>query len=94
MKIVFFGSSRYVVPVIETLHNNFDLPLVVTTEQNRRDAIPFYCIAKKIEYLPVRKSADLIANSLVESTLASIGIVADFDQQQSVLGQMIGCRNQ
>jgi methionyl-tRNA formyltransferase len=78
MKVVFFGSSRYVVPVVEIIYNNFDLPLIVTTEQNRRDAIPFYCIAKKIEYLPVRKSADLIANSLVESTLASIGIVADF----------------
>src|ERR1035437_8010125 len=78
MKVVFFGSSRYVVPVIETLHNNFDLPLVVTTEQNRMDAVPFYCIAKKIEYLPVRKSSDLISNYQIEGAVASIGVVADF----------------
>jgi len=78
MKIVFFGSSRYVVPVIETLYNNFDLPLVVTTEQNKMDAVPFYCIAKKIDCLSVRKSADLISNYQIEGALASIGVVADF----------------
>lgn len=78
MRVVFFGSSRYVVPVVETLYNTFDLPLVVTTEQNRRDAIPFYCITKKIEYLPVRKSADLIANYQIAGATASIGVVADF----------------
>jgi len=78
MKVVFFGSSRYVIPVIEMLHDNFDLPLVVTTEQNRRDAIPFYCIAKKIEYVSVRKSADLISNYQVTGAIASVGVVADF----------------
>ena len=78
MKIVFFGSSRYVIPVVKSLHSNFDLPLVVTTEQNRMDAVPFYCIAKKIEWLPVRKSADLIANYQIEAALASVGVVADF----------------
>ena len=78
MKVVFFGSSRYVIPVLEALHNNFDLSLVVTTEQNRRDAVPFYCITKKIDYLTVRKSTDLISNYQIEDSLASIGVVADF----------------
>lgn len=78
MKIVFFGSSRYVVPVIESLHNNFDLPLVVTTEPNRMDAVPFYCLAKKIEYLPIKKSTDLVSNYQIEGAQASIGVVADF----------------
>jgi len=78
MKVVFFGSSRYVVPVLEMLHEQFDLPLVVTTEQNRMDAVPFYCESKKIEYLIVRKSADLISNFQIEETQANIGIVADF----------------
>jgi methionyl-tRNA formyltransferase len=78
MKVVFFGSSRYVIPVIEMLHSNFDLSMVVTTEQNRRDAVPFYCITRKIEHLSIRKSTDLISNYQIEGTLASIGIVADF----------------
>ena len=78
MKIVFFGSSRYAVPIIEMLHDNFDLALVVTTEQNRTDAVPFYCLAKKIELLSVRKSSDLISNYQIGNAQASIGVVADF----------------
>lgn len=78
MKVVFFGSSRYIVPVLEMIYNNFDLPLVVTTEQNRMDPIPFYCESKKIEYLKVRKTADMISNYEIGETMANIGIVADF----------------
>lgn len=78
MRIVFFGSSRYIVPVLEMLHNNFDLPLVATTEQNRMDAVPFYCESQKIEYLMIRKSADLISNFQIQEARADIGIVADF----------------
>lgn len=78
MKAVFFGSSRFVVPVLEMIHNQFDLPLVVTTEQNKMDAVPFFCQSQKLEYLMVRKSADLISNFRIEETAANIGIVADF----------------
>lgn len=78
MKVVFFGSSRYVIPVLEMLHDNFDLALVVTTEQGSMEPIPFYCKAKKIEYISVRKSADLIGNYEINNSLADIGIVADF----------------
>jgi methionyl-tRNA formyltransferase len=78
MKVVFFGSSRYITPVIEMLHNNFDLALVVTTEQNKMDAVPFFCINHKVEFLSIQKSADLISNFQIESAQALIGIVADF----------------
>lgn len=78
MKVVFFGSSRYIVPTIEMLHNNFNLALVVTTEQNSMDPVPFYCKAKKINFISIRKSADLISNYDITSTLAEVGIVADF----------------
>jgi methionyl-tRNA formyltransferase len=78
MRVVFFGSSRFVVPVLETLYNQFDLPLVVTTEQNKMDAVPFFCESKKIEYIIVRKSTDLISNYRVQETMANVGIVADF----------------
>ncbi len=78
MKVVFFCSSRYVIPVLEMLHNNFDLPLVVTTEQNKMDPVPFYCNSKKIEYITVRKSADLISNYQIEQSMALVGVVADF----------------
>jgi len=78
MRVVFFGSSRYVVPVLETLYNNFDLPLVVTTEQGSMDPVLFYCKAKKIEYLTVRKSADLLSSYQISQAMASVGVVADF----------------
>lgn len=78
MKVVFFGSSRYVVPVVEMLYNNFDLPLVITTEQNNNEPIPFICRAKKIEYLSIRKSTDLLSAFQIDQTMASIGVVADF----------------
>lgn len=78
MKVVFFGSSRYVVPVLEMLHNNFDLPLVVTTEQGSSDPIPFFCKTRKINFLSVRRSADLVQSFDIAQSEAPIGIVADF----------------
>lgn len=78
MKVVFFGSSRHVVPIIEMLNNSFDLTLVITTEQGSMEPVPFYCNAKKIQYLSVRKSADLISNFEISSTMSDLGIVADF----------------
>ncbi len=78
MKVVFFGSSRFVVPIIEMLRFSADLSLVITTEQGSMEAVPFYCKAKKIEYISVRKSADLISNMEISQTMASLGIVADF----------------
>ncbi len=78
MRIVFFGSSRYVIPVVDMLYNNFDLPLVVTTEQGSMDPVPFYCKSKKIEYISVRKSADLLSSYPISQAMGSIGVVADF----------------
>ena len=78
MKVVFFGSSRFVIPIIEMLRFSTDLSLVITTEQGSMEAVPFYCKAKKIEYISVRKSADLISNFRISQTMAPLGIVADF----------------
>ncbi|HYM65099.1 MAG TPA: methionyl-tRNA formyltransferase [Candidatus Sulfotelmatobacter sp.] len=78
MKVVFFGSSRFVVPIIEMLHYSTDLALVVTTEQGNMDPVPFFCKTKKIEFISVRKSADLIANSGISQSMAVLGVVADF----------------
>lgn len=78
MKVVFFGSSRYVIPTVQMLHNYFNLALVVTTEQGSQDPIPFYCKTKKINFMSVRKSADLISSSQIQEANASIAVVADF----------------
>ena len=78
MKVVFFGSSRFVTPTLEMLYNNFDLSLVVTTEQNSFDPVPFFCKNNKVDFISVRKSADIIYRYEIENSMADIGIVADF----------------
>ncbi|MDZ4228002.1 MAG: hypothetical protein U1E54_02030, partial [Candidatus Levybacteria bacterium] len=65
MNIVFFGSSSYVIPIIEALQKNFDLKLVVTTERPKPNLalqgetlqgypVVKYCIENKIPYLSVQ----------------------------------------
>jgi len=71
MKVVFFGSSRYVLPIIEVLKNNFDLTLVVTTEKQSADAVPKFCLENKIPYISISSFDDKKIGS-------EIGIVADF----------------
>ncbi len=78
MRVIFFGSSRYIIPVLDMLYNNFDLSLVITTEQNNMDPVPFYCKAKKIPFITVRKPEDLIGKYEIESSYAEIAVVADF----------------
>lgn len=77
MKVVFFGSSRYVIPILNTLNTFFTLSFVVTTEQGSQEPVPFYCKANKIEYLSVRKKSDLTSYE-IQGKSADLGIVADF----------------
>jgi methionyl-tRNA formyltransferase len=42
------------------------------------DPIPFYCKAKKIEYISIRKSADLLSSYPISQAMGSVGVVADF----------------
>ena len=53
LKIIFFGSSKYVIPIIEVLRRDFDLALVVTTEKHAADPVPSYCIKSKVCYYVV-----------------------------------------
>jgi len=78
MKVIFFGSSRYVVPVLEFLNNIHTVLLVVTTEQGSLEPVKFYCHTKKINCISVRKAGDLVANYEIQRIKADMGIVADF----------------
>ena len=77
MNIVFFGSSKYVLPVIEVLKNNFNLKLVVTTEKNPTDSVINYCSKNNIECI-----STLNINNNIKSKLktldAKIAVVASF----------------
>jgi methionyl-tRNA formyltransferase len=78
MRVVFFGSSRLVIPIIEILKLNFELALVVTTERSKNDPVPFYCTNNQINYVSVGKTGDLIGANFFHEAMAEMGIVADF----------------
>lgn len=78
MNIVFFGSSKYVIPIIEVLKKDFDLALVVTTERNSSDPIPSYCLAQKIPYLSVSSLLNSTMNYELLTINPLVGVLADF----------------
>lgn len=77
MKTVFFGSSSYVLPILEVLRKNFELALVVTTEKNPTDPIPIYCKQNLIPLLSVLQLNNRAIEQL-KSTGAPLAILASF----------------
>ena len=78
IKLVFFGSSRYVIPVIKVLREKFELVLVATTEQNSYDAVPFYCQTNRIPYACVSTFSNQTLNSQFSALNCEIAVLAYF----------------
>ncbi len=78
LKIVFFGSSSYVIPIIEVLKKNFNLQIVITTGKFETKPVPKYCIENKIAYMPVETLSGKNLKSLIINHKSSIGVLADF----------------
>lgn len=78
LKIIFFGSSKLVLPIIQTLEKNFDLKLVITTEQNPTDAIPKHCREHDIPYQSVTTLKDPSLQSLTINQNCPLAVLADF----------------
>ena len=77
-KLVFFGSSKYVIPILEVLRKNFDLKLVLTTEKNPTDAVPAYCLKNKIKYTSVSNLSDPTINYQLSTINSKVAVLADF----------------
>ena len=75
MKVVFFGSSEYVIPVIDVLRKNFDLVLVVTTDDKK--AVDSYCKAKNIPFINLLKLDEEPIKKIGEAK-PEIAVVAAF----------------
>lgn len=76
--IIFFGSSSYVIPVIEYLNEAFDLKLVITTEKDT-GAVPQYCQRHAIPYRWISSTKGLLATSyLLQTTKSPFAVLADF----------------
>lgn len=76
--LVFFGSSAYVLPIIQKLHDNFHLTLVITTERHETDPVPTLCKKLDLPYLSVDTLASDEIASKLRDTDASVGVVASF----------------
>lgn len=78
LRIVFFGSSRHVIPVIKVLKKKFELVLVLTTEQSSSDAVPFYCQANRIPYVCVSTFSNQALSSQLSNLNCEIAVLAYF----------------
>ncbi len=77
-KIVFFGSSKFVIPILEVLRKNFDLKLVLTTEKLPTDPIPAYCTRFKVCYYVVTDFRNKKLVNALDSTQRPLGVLASF----------------
>ncbi len=78
MKIVFFGSSGYVIPVIGKLKKNFEIELVVTTEKKLEDPVISYCKKNQLPYLSTENLSDQDTKYKILNTKSELAVLADF----------------
>src|ERR1035437_2992632 len=78
MKVVFFGSSNYVLPVIEKLKKNFEIELVITTEKELKDPIIAYCKENQLSYLSTNNLSDQDTKYKILNTKSELAVLADF----------------
>lgn len=77
-KIVFFGSSAYVIPILQQLQEHFLLSLVITTEKNPIDAVPQYCTSHSIPFLSVSSLKNHELEQELQNSNAPLAVLADF----------------
>ena len=76
MKILFFGTSNYCLPVLETLHKNFDLVGVITLPKS---PIEQFTLSHNIKvFTPNNKSELLSLKENLETLRPDLAIIADY----------------
>ena len=78
MSVVFFGASKFVLPIINVLKNKFELVLVVTTEKLSTDPVPSYCAKNNIAYISVSDFSDSILKLKFINLKSIIAVLACF----------------
>lgn len=74
MQVVFYGGSKYVLPIIEAIHP----VLIITTEKFPTDPVINYALKNRLPYLSVTNlNNDEVKNKLKES-VTELAILADF----------------
>jgi methionyl-tRNA formyltransferase len=77
MNTVFFGASRFVLPLIITLQAHYKLTLVVTTETGPLDAVGSYCEKQKMPLIRL-KQFDKHSLEQIRMQRSEFGVLAYF----------------
>lgn len=73
MKVIFFGSGNYVIPIIDALKKEFNL-FVFTTEKEKQNTLIKYLEKNNINY----KSITSLSEKEVLKQKANLGVLANF----------------
>lgn len=77
-KIVLFGSSHYVLPILKRMQQHTDITLVVTTETKATDAVPSFCNEHNLSFLTVHALNDQNSIDTIKQQHAEVAVLASF----------------
>ena len=75
-KCIFFGGSKYVIPLLEELKRKFEIELVITTEKES-GAVPKFCEENSLHYLSIQRF-NKDHKSLIINHKSKVAVLADF----------------
>ena len=76
--LIFFGASKFLIPTISMLNQNYELKLVITTEANPQDAIPQFCKTHGIAYESIMTLNNPVLLEKIKAMKAPLGILSYF----------------
>ncbi len=78
MKIIFFGSTGYVLPILELLFNKYDLALIITTENNDTDPVRYFAKKNSIQVAAIDSLQQKGIQKSIQSVNPDVAILASF----------------
>jgi methionyl-tRNA formyltransferase len=75
--IIFFGSDRFVIPVLENLQKHYAIPLVITTEHTSMGVLSTYCKQNTIPCFSIQQFTKEILQQIKE-TNSQVAVLAYF----------------
>lgn len=78
MNVIFFGGSKYVIPIISFLKNNFNLELVITTEKSKNEPFISFCLENNIPYLSINSLSESEINKKISDKKPIFAVLANF----------------
>ena len=77
MKVIFFGTSAYCLPLLESINGNFDLSAIIT--KSGESPVLQYATEHKKNYFTLGMSKDIFdLNPKITDLKPDLGVVADF----------------